>query len=40
MKKVNEWIQRAENDFETVEILLKEKSKAFEIICFHCQQCI
>jgi HEPN domain-containing protein len=40
MKKVSEWIQRAENDFDTVEILLKENSKSYEIICFHCQQCI
>ena len=37
---LSEWIERAEHDFDTVELLIRERSKSYEIICFHCQQCI
>lgn len=37
---INEWIVRAEHDFETAELLIEQKSRGYEIICFHCQQCI
>ncbi len=37
---MSEWIERADHDFDTVELLIRERSKSYEIICFHCQQCI
>lgn len=44
MKKndsVNEWIEKAEGDFETVlDLRSKRRKRQQYIIAFHCQQCI
>jgi HEPN domain-containing protein len=33
-----EWIKKAEEDIETVEILLAQRSFSCSVVCFHCQQ--
>ena len=35
---VSKWIQKAEEDFKTVEILLANDDYAPSIVCYHCQQ--
>jgi HEPN domain-containing protein len=37
-ESVEKWIQKAEEDFNTVKILLSNKEYAPSIVCFHCQQ--
>jgi len=35
---VLEWIQKAENDFLAVEILMRAETCPLDVLCFHCQQ--
>ncbi len=35
-----EWIEKAEGDYTTVELLLKSPISSKDVICFHAQQCI
>ena len=35
---VEKWMQKAEEDFKTVQILLESDDYAPAIVCFHCQQ--
>jgi HEPN domain-containing protein len=36
-----EWVKKAENDYDTVLLLLRSRKRGrFDTICFHCQQCI
>lgn len=40
-KLVEEWIYKAEEDFESAVHLVKKDKKAVpDSVCFHCQQCI
>jgi HEPN domain-containing protein len=40
-KLVEEWIYKAEEDFESAVYLAKKDKKAVpDSVCFHCQQCI
>ena len=40
-KLVEEWIDKAEEDFESAIYLAKKDKKAVpDSVCFHCQQCI
>ena len=39
-RDIREWVERAEHDFDTVLLLVREQSTSYEIICFHCQQCV
>lgn len=36
-KYVSEWLQRAEDDLKTIEVLLRE-GVALRMVCFHAQQ--
>ena len=39
-ENINEWIERAEGDYETViDLYKKKKKRQFYIVAFHCQQC-
>ncbi len=40
IKLVEQWINRADNDLKTVEILLKADEVLYDAICFHCQQSV
>ena len=35
-----EWFKMAEIDFDSAKFLLAMKPVPFEIICYHCQQCV
>ena len=35
-----EWFDLATKDFECAKFLLNMKPVPFEIICYHCQQCV
>lgn len=35
-----EWFEMAKNDFDSANFLLNMKPVPFQIICFHCQQCV
>jgi len=37
-ESVEKWMQKAEEDFTTVQILLSNNEYAPSIVCFHCQQ--
>jgi HEPN domain-containing protein len=40
-KLVEEWIYKAEQDFESAQHLIKKVEKPVpDVVCFHCQQCI
>ena len=40
-KSVDEWVEKAEGDFETVlDLRSKRRPKQRYIIAFHCQQCV
>ena len=40
-KLIEEWIYKAEEDFESAVYLFKKDKKAVpDSVCFHCQQCI
>jgi len=40
-KLVEEWIYKAEEDFESaVHLVKKDKKPVPDAVCFHCQQCI
>jgi HEPN domain-containing protein len=38
IEDVMEWIQLAEDDFDSAKILNKSIRKHYEIICYHCAQ--
>ncbi|MDH5721692.1 MAG: HEPN domain-containing protein [Spirochaetia bacterium] len=35
---LKEWLKKAESDYQTAELILKEKPELTEPACFHCQQ--
>lgn len=40
-KLVDEWIYKAEEDFESAQHLIRKAGKPVpDVVCFHCQQCI
>lgn len=39
-KAVRQWIDKAESDWRTVEILLASENKPTDVVCFHCQQSV
>ncbi|MDR0858962.1 MAG: HEPN domain-containing protein [Oscillospiraceae bacterium] len=40
LENIREWFFYADNDYDTVEILLGHYPLQLEIICFHCQQAV
>jgi HEPN domain-containing protein len=40
LQYIQAWIQKAEHDLKTVEIILgsQEENKPYDTVCFHCQQ--
>ena len=41
LKYVQEWRQKAEHDYQAVDILLKQRTKFLsDIICYHAHQCV
>ena len=39
--ETDEWIQKAEDDFEIASLLRRRrKHRHYDAICFHCQQCV
>ena len=34
------WFEYAQNDFEAATILSNQSKPKFEIVCYHCQQCV
>jgi len=40
-KTTREWLEKAESDFDVVELLRRSrKASRFDPICFHCHQCV
>jgi HEPN domain-containing protein len=40
IKDVKEWMQIADDDFESAKLLNKAPRKYYEIICYHCAQSV
>jgi HEPN domain-containing protein len=36
---IGEWVQKAESDFTSIEILVKSAGYPRDVVCYHCQQC-
>lgn len=39
-KAVRQWLEKAESDWRTVNILLASENKPTDVVCFHCQQSV